>query len=127
MLRELRAQAATKYVFAGSSGQPLRYNAIQSAFNAGFKALELPWRSTHICRHTFGTLALLATRDLSAVQASLGHRRQAVTERYAKTVALLSADTGQRTADLIRGARESRINSRIDQGEGAVLLVKSDS
>ena len=33
-----------------------------SNFNAGFIALKLPWRSTHICRHTFATLALMTTK-----------------------------------------------------------------
>ena len=27
---------------------------VQSSFNHGFMALGLPWRSTHICRHTYG-------------------------------------------------------------------------
>lgn len=42
-------------VFANAKGHPLRYNAIVSAYNAGFKALDLPWTTTHICRHTQGT------------------------------------------------------------------------
>ena len=29
--------------------------------------------STHILRHSYATMALIATRDISAVQASLGH------------------------------------------------------
>ena len=103
MLGEMRREAkGNGVIFHAPSGEPLKYNAIQSTFNAGFKALELPWRSTHICRHTFGTLALMATRDLSAVQASLGHRSRVITEKYAKTVAMLSSDTADKTADLIR-------------------------
>ena len=65
-------------------------------FNAGFMALDLPWRSTHICRHTFATITLMTTKNLSAVQASLGHSDQKVTQRYAKTVALLSSETGEK-------------------------------
>ena len=60
-------------LFTDKQGEALKYNAIQSAFNAGFRALKLPWRSTHICRHTFATVALMETKNLSAVQASLGH------------------------------------------------------
>ena len=71
------------------------------AFNAGFIALGLPWRSTHICRHTFATLALMTTKNLSAVQASLGHSEQRTTQVYAKTVALLSSETGEKTASVI--------------------------
>ena len=56
-------------VFTDSKGRLLKYNAIQSAFNAGFTVLKLPWRSTHICRHTYATIALMETKNLSAVQA----------------------------------------------------------
>ena len=66
-------------------------------FNAGFTTLNLPWRSTHILRHSYATMALIATRDLSAVQASLGHTEQKVTQRYAKVVALLSRETAEKT------------------------------
>ncbi|MGE0174048.1 MAG: site-specific integrase [Oligoflexales bacterium] len=48
-------------IFQAAEGGLLRYNRIQSAFNKAFKALGLPWRSTHICRHTHATMMLLAT------------------------------------------------------------------
>ena len=60
-------------LFEDKNGEALKYNAIQSSFNAGFKVLKLPWRSTHILRHSYATMALMATRDMSSVQASLGH------------------------------------------------------
>jgi integrase len=61
----------------------------------------MPWRSTHICRHSFGTLALMASRDLSAVQAALGHSDIRETQRYAKVVALMDGKIQQQTADFI--------------------------
>ncbi len=88
-------------VFVDNGGELLRYRAIQSIFNRGFIHCGLPWRSTHICRHTFGTLALMATKDLSAVQASLGHRSRSVTEKYAKSIAMHSSETAEKTAALI--------------------------
>ena len=88
----------SEFVFTDKEGGALKYRAIQAAFNAGFKALKLPWRSTHILRHSYATMALIATRDLSAVQASLGHTEQRVTQRYAKVVALLSRETAEKTA-----------------------------
>ncbi|MCZ0931783.1 MAG: tyrosine-type recombinase/integrase [Oligoflexia bacterium] len=60
-------------LFTDKQGEALKYNAIQSAFNARFRALKLPWKSTHILRHSYATMALIATRDISSVQASLGH------------------------------------------------------
>jgi len=99
MLEERRGETGgTGLVFQGKNGEALKYNAIQSAFNAGFKSLNLPWRSTHICRHTYATMALFATRDLTSVQASLGHRSREVTERYAKAVALLNSGTAEKTS-----------------------------
>ena len=98
ILREMQKSALNDLVFTDQRGELLKYNAIQSSFNAGFVALELPWRSTHICRHTFATIALMETKNLSAVQASLGHTEVRMTQKYAKTVALLSSETGEKTA-----------------------------
>ena len=101
ILKEMKKEAVNDLVFTNSKGELLKYNAVQSAFNAGFEALKLPWRSTHICRHTYATIALMATKDISAVQASLGHTEIKMTQRYAKTVALLSSETGEKTASAI--------------------------
>lgn len=98
-MREMKEKAkGNPIVFTGRDGDYLKYNAIQSRFNAGFKALGLPWRSTHICRHTYATMALFATRDISGVQASLGHKKREMTEKYAKAVALLNSGTAEQTA-----------------------------
>ena len=97
ILKEVKKEAVNDLVFTDAKGELLKYNAVQSAFNAGFEALGLPWRSTHICRHTFATIALMTTKNLSAVQASLGHTEIRMTQRYAKTVALLSSETGEKT------------------------------
>ena len=101
VLQEMKREAVNDLVFTNRYGGLLKYNAVQSAFNHGFMALKLPWRSTHICRHTYATLALMTTKNLPAVQASLGHAEQRMTQRYAKTVALLSSDTGEQTASVI--------------------------
>ena len=101
ILREMKKEAQNDLIFTDNKGELLKYNAVQSAFNAGFKALGLPWRSTHICRHTFATIALMETKNISAVQASLGHTEIRMTQRYAKTVALLSSETGEKTASAI--------------------------
>ena len=100
-LKEMKKEAMNDLVFTNDKGELLKYNAVQSAFNAGFEALKLPWRSTHICRHTYATIALMTTRDISAVQASLGHAEIKMTQKYAKTVALLSSEVGEQTASAI--------------------------
>ena len=101
ILKSMKKSAVNDLVFTDQRGEALKYNAIQSAFNAGFMALKLPWRSTHICRHTYATIALMETKNLSAVQASLGHTEVRMTQKHAKTVALLSSDIGEKTAEVI--------------------------
>ena len=101
ILSDMKKEALSDCVFTDMRGELLKYNAIQANFNAGFIALDLPWRSTHICRHTYATIALMMTKNLSAVQASLGHSEQKITQRYAKTVALLSSETGEKTSSAI--------------------------
>jgi hypothetical protein len=44
---------------------------------------------------------MMATRDIGSVQASLGHKSQAMTQRYAKTIALLQSQTAEKTAALL--------------------------
>ena len=101
LLKEMKKEAMNDLVFTDTKGELLKYNAVQSAFNAGFEALKLPWRSTHICRHTYATIALMTTKDISAVQESLWHTEIKMTQKYAKTVALLSSETGEKTASAI--------------------------
>ena len=101
ILLEMKKETLNDVVFTDQKGELLKYNAVQSAFNHGFTALNLPWRSTHICRHTYATIALMTTKNLSAVQASLGHTEQRTTQMYAKTVALLSSDVAEQTASAI--------------------------
>ena len=100
VLKEMKEECQNQagLLFTDIKGEALKYNAIQSSFNAGFKALDLPWRSTHILRHSYATAALQATGSLSAVQATLGHSSSRMTERYAKAIALLDKGVVEKTA-----------------------------
>ena len=101
ILLQMKKESVNDLVFTDKKGSLLKYNAVQSSFNHGFMALNLPWRSTHICRHTYATMALMGTKNLSAVQASLGHSQQRMTQRYAKAIALLSSDIGEKTSAIL--------------------------
>ena len=111
ILEEMREEGQDReFLFTDRNGELLKYNAIQSSFNHGFMALKLPWRSTHILRHSYATMALIATRDISSVQASLGHTSSRMTEKYAKVVALLNRETAEKTTkafNLFGSERES--------------------
>ena len=98
MKEEEATQNRSGLVFVNHRKEAMKYNAIQANFNAGFVALNLPWRSTHILRHSYATAALMATNSISAVQASLGHTSSQMTERYAKVVALLDRRVAEKTA-----------------------------
>ena len=86
------------WFFTDAKGELLKYNTVQSAFNAGFEALGLSWRSTHILRHSYATAALMATNSISAVQATLGHTSSRMTEKYAKAVVLMDRGVAEKTA-----------------------------
>ena len=105
-------------LFMDKQGEALKYNAIQSSFNAGFVALNLPWRSTHILRHSYATMALIATRDLSSVQASLGHTSSRITEKYAKVIALLNRNTAEKTTKAFNLFGDSFKNHSENHSEG---------
>ncbi|MCY4321418.1 MAG: site-specific integrase, partial [Bdellovibrionaceae bacterium] len=114
ILKQMEEQAQNDLVFTDSKGGALKYRAIQSAFNTGFTALKLPWRSTHILRHSYATMALISTKNLSSVQASLGHSSSRMTERYAKVIALLDRDIAQKTTkafNLFGSEREESLKS----------------
>ena len=96
--RDNRGKNKVGLLFTDTNQEALKYNAIQSSFNAGFEALDLPWRSTHILRHSYATAALMATNSISAVQATLGHTSSRMTEKYAKAVALMDRGVAEKTA-----------------------------
>lgn len=88
LLREWKAMnegTETSLVFH-RGGEPLHYQGLQNAYNRAFKALKLPYRSTHILRHTFATLFVNQTGNREALRSLLGHRTFSMTEKYAHTM-----------------------------------------
>ena len=123
ILEEMKEEGQSKeFLFTKRNGELLKYNAVQSAFNHGFMALKLPWRSTHILRHSYATMALIATRDMSSVQASLGHTSSRMTEKYAKVVALLNRETAEKTTKAFNLFGSERENNVIKREETASFL-----
>ena len=103
MLREIKKEKPEQeFVFLNRNNETPIYPSIRYAFTKGFKALGLSWQGTHICRHTFATMALYATKDLPSVQAHLGHTTPQMTQRYAKLAKMISADTAEKTAKVFK-------------------------
>ncbi|MFK7827725.1 MAG: site-specific integrase [Oligoflexales bacterium] len=90
-----------KPVFYKSGGTLFTVRTIHNHFNKAFKHLNLPWKGTHIARHTSGTLALIASKDLAVVQAMLGHSNVTQTQEYAKVIALQDNFAPHKTAELL--------------------------
>lgn len=124
VLSEARKEANSVFVFPDKEGNILKYNAIQSAFNKAFKALNLPWTSTHICRHSNATWMLAATDNNTGVQANLGHKSAKQTQEYAKVVAMLKRDLSEKTAEIIgfSAPPQNPPHDISDQGKSVVLL-----
>ena len=101
MFCKMRHTSHSQAIFVNNKGKLLSDNTIRANFNVAFKKLGLPWRGTHICRHTSGTLALLAKQDIATVQALLGHSSIKQTQEYAKVVALQGTAVAQATEDFI--------------------------
>lgn len=88
-------------VFYSKRKSILSQKMILRSFKDAFRELNLPWSGTHIARHTSGTLALIAGKDLTIVQAMLGHSDVAQTQAYAKVIALQDNSAPHKTAELL--------------------------
>ncbi|MBF0440692.1 MAG: site-specific integrase [Oligoflexales bacterium] len=100
MLAELkRISNLRNPVFHKGNGCFLSDNSVRRNFNRAFKACNLPWTATHICRHTHATISLMANDgNLSVVQSILGHKDQSVTQQYAKVYSMPKREAINRTA-----------------------------
>ena len=77
LLSEMKKESkGNPLVFRSAKGGVVTYSTVRWAFDRSFKACGLSWKGTHICRHTYATMALMATNSMSALQASLGHKDQ---------------------------------------------------
>ncbi|HLG18896.1 MAG TPA: site-specific integrase, partial [Bdellovibrionota bacterium] len=101
-------------------GEPMRYNAVQSAYKKAFRALKLPVRSTHVLRHSFATIYADQTNDIRATQAAMGHKDLRVTQHYAKV-----AEKNQRKAihDFAFGRKKTTDESPPPVASNVIPLV----
>jgi integrase len=65
-----------------NDGSPLTYRMVQHAYDKAFKRLKLPFRGTHVCRHSGATSFLDKTGDLLALQQMGSWRTQQMAMHY---------------------------------------------
>ena len=112
-------------IFTYEDGRLVSYSMTRYYYNRGFKKLGLPWTATHICRHTWATLGLVANRgNLGAIQAALGHRTPEQTVRYAKVVAMFSENTADKVASMISGSRIDHVTTRSESLKPLIIKGK---
>ena len=93
-----------------------------------FRWAKLPYRSTHVLRHTFATLFVAQTRNREALRSILGHTSFSMTEKYAHSSELTQEDAIHQFT-LGKGLRviEGGKSKTEDQSPAKISLVKSSS
>lgn len=71
-------------LMSGSGGQSLSYSGMRSAMNRACEGAGIPHYAVHQLRHTFATSLLNAGASLAIVMKLLGHKKIAMTLRYAQ-------------------------------------------
>ena len=100
IFREKLKTATNGYVFENPyTEQP--HGNIRKGFVAALKKAGIKDFRFHDLRHTFATYALMATKDIRAVQTLLGHTDVRTTQRYAHVLIAHKVDAMSRTTHLI--------------------------
>lgn len=71
-------------IFSANGIELLKYRSIQYAYGKVFEKTQLPFRSTHILRHSFATSFAEKTQNMMALEGILGHSDPRMTRKYAK-------------------------------------------
>lgn len=103
-------------IFSDNGFQPLHFRSIQYAYDSAFKRVGLPWRGTHILRHSFATDFLEKTRNPQALQAQLGHKSSQQTEHYAKITSTLQEEGMRAYTQKLGGSSVVRLSDRLGGG-----------
>lgn len=84
VLTELKANAGKSDLIFSKDGSLLTYRKIQYAYDKAFKRAKLPFRATHVCRHSGATSYLDMTGDVLALQQMGAWSNQQMALHYGK-------------------------------------------
>ncbi len=109
MLLEMKVKSRHRhFIFERDTGEALHYSTLYKAFSGSMEKAGIKFSGTHICRHTFATLALKVTGDLAKIQNVLGHISERQTKHYAKIAILNGNDTPQQVYGLFQNLGDSK-------------------
>ncbi len=102
-------------IFSYDGVHPICYRSAQHHFGAAFRALRMPWRSTHILRHSFSTDFLEKTGDKQALQGQLGHTTSKQTDHYAKITSVTVQAGVKSYSESLKGSNVVELFSRVEE------------
>lgn len=82
VLNELQAAEKIGDLIFTQDGSPLTYRKVQHAYDRAFQNLGLPFRGTHVCRHSGATSFLEKTGDTLALQQMGNWKNQQMALHY---------------------------------------------
>lgn len=102
--RRLRLlDSKSNFLFHLGDGQPLGYRGIQYNYNKALKKCGLfpEFSSTHIMRHSMGTITRMVTGNLDAAQAVTGHKDIRMVQHYANLPSTANKDAVNQVEDYL--------------------------
>lgn len=108
----LKAQCKidNEYIFVNHRGNKWTAKAFHRSCTAAWEKAELPYRTPHCFRHTFGTEAGRSEFNTRMIQAGMGHKD----ERSAKPYTHLNAQDRHKVGEAVRGRIVPHIKKYIE-------------
>jgi len=111
VLDQMKAMARNGDLIFTQDGTPLTYRQVQYTYDLAFKRAGLPFRGTHVCRHSGATSFLEKTGDVLALQQMGGWRNHKMALHYGQ---ISSSRAKEATLHAERKVAELRLVKDVD-------------